>query len=53
MAAHDLNLLATFLEICLNGSLTATATERGLPQPTITGRLARLEQHVGEPLFIR
>ncbi|MER5624765.1 LysR family transcriptional regulator [Streptosporangium sp. NPDC002544] len=53
MAAHDLDLLSTFLEIHLNGSPTATATKHGLSQPTVTGRPARLEQHVGEPLFIR
>ncbi len=49
----DLDLLATFLEIYRGGSLTAAATRRGLTQPAVSGQLARLENSVGEPLFVR
>ncbi|MER7666197.1 MULTISPECIES: LysR family transcriptional regulator [unclassified Streptomyces] len=49
----DLELLATFLEIHRAGSLTTAATRRGLSQPAVSGQLARLEQEIGEPLFVR
>lgn len=49
----DLDLLATFLEIYRGGSLTVAATRRGLTQPAVSGQLAKLENELGEPLFIR
>lgn len=48
-----LDLLETFLEIYRRGSLSAAAAELGLTQPAVTGQLARLEQELGEPLFVR
>ncbi|MFD7631471.1 LysR family transcriptional regulator [Streptomyces sp. NPDC059851] len=49
----DLDLLSTFLEIYRSGSITAAADRRGLSQPAASGQLARLEEQLGEPLFIR
>jgi DNA-binding transcriptional LysR family regulator len=49
----DLDLLSTFLEIYRGGSITAAAARRGVSQPAVSGRLARLEEQIGEPLFVR
>ncbi|WP_217143085.1 LysR family transcriptional regulator [Streptomyces sp. AC627_RSS907] len=49
----SLDLLATFLEIYRAGSLSAAADRLGVTQPAVTGQLARLEEQVGEPLFLR
>ncbi|MGP3979582.1 LysR family transcriptional regulator [Streptomyces sp. KR80] len=49
----DLDLLSTFLEIYRGGSITAAAGRRGLTQPAVSGQLARLEEQLGEPLFVR
>lgn len=49
----NLDLLATFLAIYRQGSLSAAATELGLTQPAVTGQLLRLEKDLGEPLFVR
>ncbi|MEU0852465.1 LysR family transcriptional regulator [Streptomyces flaveolus] len=49
----DLDLLATFLEIYRRGSLTAAATAMGISQPAVSGQLARLEEHLGDALFVR
>lgn len=48
-----LDLLATFLEIYRAGSLSAAAERLGISQPAVTGQLARLEEQLGEPLFLR
>ncbi|MFE2581793.1 LysR family transcriptional regulator [Streptomyces sp. NPDC059378] len=48
-----LDLLATFLEIYRTGSLSAAAARLGVSQPAVTGQLARLEEQLGEPLFVR
>ncbi|MEU1282226.1 LysR family transcriptional regulator [Streptomyces sp. NPDC005805] len=48
-----LDLLATFLEIYRAGSLTAAAERLGLSQPAVSGQLARLEEELGETLFLR
>ncbi|MFP1624446.1 LysR family transcriptional regulator [Streptomyces sp. 5K101] len=48
-----LDLLSTFLEIYRCGSLSAAAERLGLTQPAVSGQLARLEQELGEPLFVR
>ncbi|MFI9150080.1 LysR family transcriptional regulator [Streptomyces sp. NPDC053367] len=49
----SLDLLLTFLEIYRAGSLSAAAQRLGVTQPAVTGQLARLEEQVGEPLFLR
>ncbi|GAB7039548.1 MULTISPECIES: LysR family transcriptional regulator [Catenuloplanes] len=49
----DLDLLGTFLDVYRTGSLSAAATAGGVSQPAVSGRLARLEARVGEPLFDR
>lgn len=49
----SLDLLATFLEIYRAGSLSAAAERLGVSQPAVTGQLARLEEQVGERLFVR
>ncbi|MFI1398438.1 LysR family transcriptional regulator [Streptomyces sp. NPDC020681] len=49
----SLDLLATFLEVWRTGSLTAAAERLGVTQPAVSGQLARLEEQVGEPLFVR
>lgn len=49
----NLDLLVTFLEIHRSGSLTAAAARRGLTQPAVSGQLAKLEQDLGTPLFVR
>ncbi|MFD7873729.1 LysR family transcriptional regulator [Streptomyces sp. NPDC059766] len=48
-----LDLLATFLEIYRTGSLSAAAARLGVSQPAVTGQLARLEEQLGESLFVR
>ncbi|MFD8806283.1 LysR family transcriptional regulator [Streptomyces sp. NPDC059597] len=49
----DLPLLTAFLEIYRRGSLTAAATALGVSQPAVSGRLARLEEQLGDTLFTR
>ncbi|XQE83658.1 LysR family transcriptional regulator [Streptomyces microflavus] len=49
----SLDLLATFLEIYRTGSLSAAAQRLGVTQPAVTGQLARLEEQIGESLFVR
>ncbi|MET9122218.1 LysR family transcriptional regulator [Streptomyces sp. NPDC004528] len=49
----NLVLLTTFLEIYRRGSLTSAAAVLGISQPTVTGQLARLEEQLGDDLFIR
>jgi DNA-binding transcriptional LysR family regulator len=49
----SLDLLATFLEIYRTGSLSAAAERLGVTQPAVTGQLARLEEQLGEQLFVR
>jgi len=53
MPLPGLDLLATFLEIYRTGSLSAAAARLGGSQPAVTGQLARLEEQLGEPLFVR
>ncbi|MFE7384595.1 LysR family transcriptional regulator [Streptomyces zhihengii] len=48
-----LDLLSTFLEIYRCGSLSAAAERLGLTQPAVSGQLARLEEELGETLFVR
>jgi DNA-binding transcriptional LysR family regulator len=50
---RDLDLLGTFLEVYRSGSITAAALQLRLSQPSVSERLARLEQELGETLFVR
>ncbi|AGM03995.1 LysR family transcriptional regulator [Amycolatopsis keratiniphila] len=49
----NLDRLATFLSIYRLGSLSAAAAELGLTQPAVTGQLLKLEEELGEQLFVR
>ncbi|MFJ8361776.1 LysR family transcriptional regulator [Streptomyces sp. NPDC093984] len=49
----SLDLLLTFLEVYRAGSLSAASQRLGVTQPAVSGQLARLEEHVGERLFVR
>jgi DNA-binding transcriptional LysR family regulator len=49
----NLDLLSTFLEIYRTGSLSAAAHRLGMTQPAVSGQLVRLEDQIGEPLFVR
>ncbi|MFD6068080.1 LysR family transcriptional regulator [Amycolatopsis lurida] len=49
----NLDRLATFLSIYRQGSLSAAAAELGLSQPAVTGQLLKLEEELGEQLFVR
>lgn len=50
MRIDDLRL---FIEVAESGHLTETADRLGIPQPTLSRRMARVEKHVGTPLFER
>ncbi|MEW1780079.1 LysR family transcriptional regulator [Streptomyces sp. NPDC086777] len=50
---NELDLLTTFLEIYRRGSLTAAAGALGVSQPAVSGQLARLEERLGDGLFVR
>lgn len=45
--------LRCFIEVAESGHLTATADHLGIPQTTLSRRMARVEKHVGTPLFER
>jgi DNA-binding transcriptional LysR family regulator len=49
----DLPGLDTFVHLARSGSISATARTLGVPRSTVTRRLARLEESVGEPLLER
>ncbi len=49
----SLDLLVTFLEIYRAGSLSAAAQRLKVTQPAVSGQIARLEEQIGEPLFVR
>ncbi len=53
VSAPRLDLLLTFLEVYRAGSLSAAAQRLGVTQPAVSGQLARLEEQLGEPLFVR
>lgn len=48
-----LDLLATFVEVYRCGSLSAAAERLSLTQPAVSGQLVRLEEQLGEQLFVR
>ncbi len=45
--------LETFVQLAQTGSISATARALGVPRSTVTRRLTRLEESVGEPLMER
>jgi len=49
----DLNLFLVFDAIVQTGSLTAAARELHLSQPAVSHALARLREHLDDPLFVR
>lgn len=53
MATMDLNLLRTFLSIYETRSLTTTAKELLVTQPSVSHSLARLRTQFDDPLFLR
>lgn len=52
-AAHDVPGLAEFAVVARWEHVTRAAEELGIPQPTLSRRIARLERAVGVPLFDR
>ncbi|WCE93026.1 LysR family transcriptional regulator [Acidithiobacillus ferriphilus] len=49
----DTELLLTFLTVARSGGISAAARALHRSQPTVTERLQKLTQHVGEPLTMR
>lgn len=49
----DTSLLRAFIETADAGSLSRAARQLDLSQPSLTGQIQRLEQHLGTPLFDR
>jgi DNA-binding transcriptional LysR family regulator len=49
----DLNLFPVFDAIYRDGSLTLAARQLNLSQPAVSHALARLREHLGDPLFVR
>lgn len=49
----DLAALHLFARLAETENMTVTAAELGLPQPTLSRSLARLERELGRPLFAR
>jgi DNA-binding transcriptional LysR family regulator len=53
MLKFDLDLLLIFDEIYQTASLTQSAENLGIAQPTVSVALGKLRQHFDDPLFIR
>ncbi len=53
MAEIDFKLLAIFAETYRTSSVSQTAVNLGLSQPTISFNLAKLREHYRDPLFVR
>lgn len=49
----DLNLLRVFAALNATRNVTRAAEELGLSQPAVSAALARLRDHLGDPLFVR
>ncbi|AGT06628.1 putative transcriptional regulator, LysR-family [Corynebacterium glutamicum MB001] len=45
--------LRSFISVAQSGHLTETAERLGIPQPTLSRRISRVEKHAGTPLFDR
>lgn len=45
--------LRSFIEVADSGHLTETADRLGIPQPTLSRMVGRVEKHAGTPLFER
>ncbi|BAU97295.1 LysR family transcriptional regulator [Corynebacterium suranareeae] len=43
----------SFISVANSGHLTETADRLGIPQPTLSRRIGRVEKHAGTPLFDR
>lgn len=50
---HDLNQVATFVEVVRSGSFAAAARSVALPRSTVSARIAKLEAQLGFRLFKR
>jgi DNA-binding transcriptional LysR family regulator len=53
MSGIDLNLLRVFVSISETGSLTASARDLHVTQPSVSHALSRLRKHFDDPLFLR
>jgi DNA-binding transcriptional LysR family regulator len=53
LAAMDLNLLRVLDALLTERQLTRAAQRVGLSQPAMSHALARLREHLGDPLFVR
>ena len=53
LAALDLNLLVAFDTLIREGNVTRAAAKLHVSQPAMSGALARLRAHFGDPLFVR
>jgi len=53
MSGIDLNLLRVFVSIVETNSLTASARDLHVTQPSVSHALSRLRRHFDDPLFLR
>ncbi|WP_244830495.1 LysR family transcriptional regulator [Caballeronia sp. TF1N1] len=53
MSDIDVKLLTVFAETYKTGSVSQTAVNLGLSQPTISFNLSKLREHYRDPLFVR
>jgi DNA-binding transcriptional LysR family regulator len=53
LSALDLNLLLAFDTLASEGTVTRAAAKLHVSQPAMSGALARLREHFGDPLFVR
>lgn len=53
LESMDLNLLLAFDALATESSVTRAAAKLNMSQPAMSGALARLRQHFGDPLFVR
>src|SRR5512147_173248 len=51
--AADIDLLVVFAVVARERSFTRAAAALGIAQPSVSGRIRRLEQRLGEPVFER
>lgn len=53
MASYDIGMVRTFVHVYETGSVTATADQLFLSQPSVSYTLRKLRDHFGDPLFRR